>query len=151
MKKIFAILILGLFLFFWFSPVLADGPVKCCKIRHQIEIDGVVKNPGDILGPAGVTTGTDICSHTGTLVEVSNWAAFCTLDAIKTIADIINTVAIIFSGAVFAVAAILYFTSAGNPTRLATAQKFFFSGLIGALIVLLSNFIISFGRFILGI
>ena len=147
MRKTFSILILITILIFWVIPVFADeGPVQCCKLRHKITIDGATQNNGAIIG----SSDTVVCAF-GTPIAVSNWAAFCSLDAIHTIADLINVVAFVFSGIVLAVAGILYFTSAGSPTRLATAQKFFFSGLIGALIVVLSRFIISFGRFILGI
>jgi len=146
MKKIFAILILSLFLLGLFPFIIQaqEHPTQCCKLKHDIEIDGVEKTAGTIIGSGGYCP-------IGTPEEVSNWAVYCTLDAIQTIADLVNAVAIILSGVVLVAAAVLFVTAAGSPERIKTAKTFFFWGLIGVLIIVLANFITAFARFFLGI
>ena len=160
-KIFFTLLVLILFSAILFSPVIAaEKPAQCCKLKHDITVNDESVTAGKWVGvsvPSGKAI-KDICpGHGGTGATdanynpKSNWAVYCSLDAIKTVADLINAVAIILSGVVLVLAAVLFFTAAGDPNRIKTAKTFFFWGLIGVCVIILANFIPAFARFFLGI
>ncbi len=147
MKKIFTILILSLLLLNLF-PFITQGqehPTQCCKLKHDIEIDDEEQTAGTIIGSG------EYCPIEGEVEIVSNWALYCTLDAIQTVADLIKIIAIVLSGIILIAAGVLFITAAGNPERISKAKTIFFWGLIGVLIIVLANFITAFARFFLGI
>jgi hypothetical protein len=160
-KRLSAILILILFSAILVSPAVAtaEEAVECCKLKHNIKVGDdtdALKTAGTVVGrvsPTSATIAQDCPMYNeGTGYEqVSNWAVYCSLDAIKTIADLVNVVAIVLSGVVFVAAGTLFVTAGGNPNRVTLAKNFFYGGLIGVSIMVLSKFIPAFARFFLGI
>ena len=148
MKKVLTILILSLLLLDLFPFIIQaeEHPTQCCKLKHDIEIDGVEKTSGTVIGSGGYCP-----IEEGTVEEVPNWAVYCTLDAVQTVADLIKIIAVVLSGIILIAAGVLFITAAGNPERVNKAKTIFFWGLVGVLVIVLSNFITAYARFFLGI
>ncbi len=158
-KKIFLIFILTIFLSgaFSFAAGQTEGPANCCKIKHTIAIKDDKGNEITIVAGSVVrtddTTATCDLSPTGGAKEEprSDWAIFCTLDAIYTITDIVNVVALVLAGAVFMIAGILFISAGGSSKMVEKAKSFFSYGFIGVGIIILSKFILALVRFFFGI
>lgn len=150
MRKVLAIIVLSfLLLNIPGTLILAQeetGPAQCCKIKHNMTIDGNSAGAGDIVKAEGAE-----CSLTGTTHEYSNWAMFCTMDAIYTIADVVNIVAMVASGVVILIAGILFIFAGDSPERLAKAKTFLKWGLIGVAIIILAKFITGIVGFFFGV
>lgn len=131
-----------------FSSLLAQTePVQHCKLKHDITIDSTTIKKGNIVGPPGVggtVGGTNV-------VEVSNWAVYCSLDALQTVADLVMIVAVVLSGVALLASGVLFIIAGESPERVKKAKSFFFGALIGVVVIILSRFIPAFARFFLGI
>ena len=141
------------FLFGIFGSVFAlSEPVQCCKLRHDIKIDNEMVHKGDVAAAEGVTLGSDACPiDTGNINNQKNWASYCSLDAFLTVADLVRVIAWILTGVVVLAAGVMYATAGDSSQKIEKSKKLLQSAIIGILIIVMSKFIASLGRFFLGV
>ena len=127
-------------------------PNECCVIRHRmlaIPPDTEAVNPG-IYGAPGATCIIGGINKTGEMEEVSNWAAYCTIDTIYTVTDWAFWIMIILAVLMFVIGGGVFVMSAGNPERAARGKKIVIYGIIGVVIALLAKLIPAVARFLIG-
>jgi hypothetical protein len=133
------------------DPTKGLIPQKCCQLKHDID----TFSKGQVLGPPGINLdpNQDVCvQQTNSSVnETPNWAGYCTLDGIQTVADWVMWIALVAVAVAMIFAGFMFITSAGSPDRVEKAKKIFIYSLIGILIAVGAQFIPALVKYFIGI
>ena len=126
-------------------------PNECCIIRHKmpaISPDTGRLQKGNIYGARGGTC--VIGGKEQSFYPVTNWAAYCTIDAIYTVTDWAFWIMMIHAVLMFVIGGGAFVISAGDPERAARGKKIVVYGIIGLAIALLAKLIPAVAKFLIG-
>jgi len=147
-----------IFFFLSFLTIFASevtvpsGPNACCKISHQITINGITCSAGNTIAPtlsdflACGDSASNYCPK-----SEQYWSSFCIINTVLNIGQYIFYIAIVLSFLFVTYAAFLMSSAYGDPQKLNQGRQTLIFALIGFTVALLGKFLPNLVAFFLGV
>lgn len=170
MKRVFAVLAIGLVLFFYIFPITIVAQEvtarECCKLGRDIKMEGKTYDEDLIVGSrtltstecrfGAVSTQCTDTDNNGTIDQTSEcyntdkWGMICLFNTIYRITDWIFYILMTFVGVMVVLGAFYIVTAGGAPDRVGQGKNYILYAVIGMIVAFFAKAIPSIVETVVG-